>query len=449
MVNKFCSFAINRFFELLNYREAVKFLKNYSGIFMIILLAVLFLAFTSTDSDNWTHFRGSNLNGIAPQGTFPVSWSPDSNLVWKTRIHGQGWSSPVVYGDQIWMTTATEDGREMFAVCVDYQSGDVVHNIKVFTPDSVFRKHEINSYATPTPCIGEGRLYVHFGRYGTACLNTGNGSIIWKRTDLKCDHVQGPGSSPMIYKDLLILHLEGVDVQFIYALNKFTGEIVWQIERPSEVYDKLEPIGKKAYITPIVVNVGGKDQLISNGSAMCAAYDPETGEEIWRIVKGVDSTIAMPFEENGIVYFHTSFVVDEGNKYATLMAVNPDGRGDIAASNILWSLETPILQLSTPVIRNGLIYNVDTKNIMMCLDAGTGETIWSKRLRGKYNASPIVANGNVYFSSTNGETTVVSEGRELNIVAENKLEGEIWTTPAFVRNNILIRTSAYLYRIGG
>lgn len=448
MVYKFCSFAINRFFGLLNCRMAVKFLKNYSGDFVIILLAVLFLAFTSTDSDNWTHFRGSNLNGIAPQGTFPVSWSPDSNLVWKARIHGQGWSSPVVYGDQIWMTTATEDGREMFAVCVDYQSGDVVHNIKVFTPDSVFRKHEINSYATPTPCIGEGRVYVHFGRYGTACLNTGNGSTIWKRTDLKCDHVQGPGSSPMIYRDLLILHLEGVDVQFIYALNKFTGDIIWQIERPSEVYDKLEPIGKKAYITPIVVNVGGKDQLISNGSAMCAAYDPETGEEIWRIVKGVDSTIAMPFEENGIVYFHTSFVVDEGNKYATLMAVNPDGRGDIAASNILWSLETPILQLSTPVIRNGLIYNVDTKNIMMCLDAGTGETIWSKRLRGKYNASPIVANGNVYFSSTNGETTVVSEGRELNIVAENKLEGEIWTTPVFVRNSILIRTSAYLYRIG-
>lgn len=448
MVYKFCSFTINRFFELLKHRLTVMFLKISYGIFMIVLMAVLLMAFTSADRDNWTHFRGSNLNGIAPQGIYPVSWSPDSNLVWKTKIHGQGWSSPVVFENQIWMTTATEDGKEMFAVCIDYQSGDILHDVKVFTPDSIFRKHEINSYATPTPCIEEGRVYVHFGRYGTACLNSKDGSTIWKRTDLNCNHVQGPGSSPMIYKDLLILHLEGVDVQVIYALNKFTGDILWQIERPAEVYDKLEPIGKKAYITPIVVNVKGKDQLISNGSAMCAAYDPETGEEIWRIVKGVDSTIAMPFEENGIVYFHTSFVVDGNNKYATLMAVYPDGKGDIAGSNILWSLETPILQLSTPVVRNGLIYNVDTKNIMMCLDAGTGETIWSKRLKGKYNASPILANGYIYFSSTTGMTTVVKEGRTMEIISENQLEGEIWTTPVFVRNNILIRTGAYLYRIG-
>jgi outer membrane protein assembly factor BamB len=156
----------------------------------------------------------------------------------------------------------------------------------------------------------------------------------------------------------------------------------------------------------------------------------------------------MPFEEDGTVYFHTGFVVEDDRKYATLMAVNPQGTGDIASSNIIWSIETPILQLSTPVIKDGLIYNVDTKNMMMCLDAKTGETIWEKRLRGKYNSSPVVANGYVYFSSTNGETTVVREGRSLEVIAENKLEGEIWTTPAFLRNNILMRTSEYLYRIG-
>jgi len=416
--------------------------------FFLLCGIMCLLAFSSDDNAQWTHFRGSHLNGIAPSGNFPVKWSSDSNIVWKTKIHGKGWSSPVVYDNQIWMTSATEDGKEMYAVCVDYESGEIIHDDVIFTPDTVFRKHNINSYATPTPCIEQDRVYIHFGTYGTACLNTSDGSVLWKRNDLNCLHVQGPGSSPVIYKDKLILHLEGTDRQVIYALNKLTGEVVWEAERPVDIYDELKPIGKKAYITPIFVNVNGRELMISNGSAMCAAYDAETGEEIWRIIKGVDSTIAMPFEEAGKVYFHTGFVVEEERRYATLFAINPDGAGDITHSNVIWSIETPVLQLSTPVIKDGLIYNVDTKNMMMCLDAKTGETIWENRLKGKYNSSPVIANGFVYFSSTNGATTVVKEGRALEIVSENELEGEIWTTPAFLRNNILMRTSEYLYRVG-
>jgi len=417
-------------------------------IFLLLTGLSFIFNFSVDDNAQWTHFRGSQLNGIVTEGVYPIHWSADSNIFWKAKIHGQGWSSPVVYDNQIWMTTATEDGEEMFAICVDYLSGQITHDIRVFTPDTVFRKHNINSYATPTPCIEKDRVYVHFGTYGTACLSTSDGSILWKRNDLNCGHVQGPGSSPVIYKDMLILHLEGTDRQAIYALNKLTGEIKWEIERPVDVYNELEPIGKKAYITPLFMAVNGRELMISNGSAMCAAYDPSSGKEIWRIIKGVDSTIAMPFEEDGTVYFHTSFVVEDNRKYATLMAVNPEGTGDIASSNIIWSIETPILQLSTPVIKDGLIYNVDTKNMMMCLDAKTGETIWEKRLRGKYNSSPVIANGYVYFSSTNGETTVVKEGQSLEVIAENTLEGEIWTTPAFLRNSILMRTSEYLYRIG-
>jgi len=413
----------------------------------IITLILIFMSFRS-NHDNWTHFRGSNLDGISEVSSCPVNWSPDSNVVWKAKIHGRGWSSPVVYDDQVWMTTATEDGSEMYAVCVDFNSGNILHDIKVFTPDSIYRKHDINSYATPTPCMEKDLVFVHFGTYGTACINTGDGSIRWQRTDLNCNHVQGPGSSPIIYQDLLILHLEGTDRQLIYALNKLTGEIVWEIERPAEIYEKLEPIGRKAYTTPLIINVNRKDIMISNGSAMCAAYDPETGKEIWRIVRGEDSTIAMPFYEDETVYFHTSFITEGINKFAELMAVDPEGSGDIAATNIKWRLETPILQLSTPVIKDGLIYTVDTKNVMMCLDAKSGEEKWSKRLRGKYNSSPIIADGNIYFSSTNGETTVIKEGPELSIIAENELEGEIWTTPAFVKNNLLIRTSEFLYRIG-
>lgn len=426
----------------------MRILRNLLFIFACLILFASFSSDISSDR-NWTHFRGSNLDGIAHVESCPVKWSADSNIVWKSSIHGIGWSSPVVYDDQIWVTTATEDGKEMSAVCVDFNSGEVLFDIKLFTPDSIYRKHNINSYATPTPCIEEDFVYAHFGKYGTACINSKDGAVSWKRDDLNCLHIQGPGASPVLYKNLLILHLEGTDRQLITALDKKSGKTIWETERPKEIYDELEPIGKKAYITPLILNVNGKDIMISNGSAACIAYDPETGKEIWRIIRGEDSTIAMPFQEDGTVYFHTGFVTDEDkSKFAELMAVNPDGSGDIAATNIKWRIETPILQLSTPVIKDGLIYNIDTKNNMMCLDAKSGEKLWSKRLKGKYNSSPISAAGHIYFSSTNGKTTVVKESKELKIIAENSLDGEMWTTPAVIKNSLLIRTSEYLYRIG-
>jgi outer membrane protein assembly factor BamB len=423
---------------------------NKPGSFDLLIFILITIPYQSISQQNsWTHFRGNNLDGIALVDQAPVKWSGDSNLVWKTEIHDKGWSSPVVCNNQIWMTTAEENGKEMFAVCVDYQSGETIFDILLFKPDSVYRKHNINSYATPTPCIDEEFVYVNFGRYGTACLNTTNGKVVWQRNDIDFLDIQGPGSSLMLYKDLLILHCEGIHKQQILALSKATGETIWQIERPKDIYDKLEPIGKKAYTTPLIVNVNGKDQLISNGSAVCIAYDPDTGEEIWRVVGGIDSTISMPFSEDGIVFFYTGFKLDdEGEKYAELLAVNPEGKGDITETHIIWRMRTPILQLLTPVVKDGLIYTIDTRNIMMCIDAKSGDIIWSNRVKGKFNASPIYANGNIYFCSTNGDIIVINEGKELDIISENELEGEIWTTPVILNGNILIRTSKYLYKIG-
>jgi outer membrane protein assembly factor BamB len=424
-----------------------------NNIFNFLYLSTVFFSIMLSgcqyQKENWTQFRGSQLDGIATVNNAPVKWTADSNITWKTEIHGRGWSSPVVFGDQIWVTTATEDGYELSAVCVDYNTGKIIHDIKVFEPDTVYGKHAINSYATPTPCIENEFVYVHFGTYGTACIKTKDGSIVWKRTDLSCNHIQGPGSSPVLYKNLLILHIEGIDVQYIIALDKTNGQTVWKAERRQELYEPLEPIGRKAYITPLIVNVKGRDLLISNGSAVCSAYDPETGKEIWWIVWGEDSTIAMPVSEDGTVYFYTSFVVpSEGENYAELMAVNPDGEGDIAENNILWRMKAPVLQLSTPVIRDGLIYTIDSENNLMCIDAKTGEIIYSDKLKSKHNSSPIYAHGNIYFCSTRGETIIIKEGRRYEKVAVNKLDGEIWSTPAILRNSILIRTSKYLYRLG-
>lgn len=420
--------------------------------FFVFQLA-LFLFFVNqpvkSQQINWTHFRGNDLNGISAEQKAPISWNDSTNIIWKTNIQGSGWSSPVVFGNQVWITSASDNGKQMSGVCLDFNSGKQIYNIDLFQPDSAYPKHAINTYATPTPCIENGYVYFHFGTYGTTCIDTNNGKVVWKRTDLNCNHVQGPGSSPILYKNLIILHMEGVDVQYLIALDKNTGKMVWKTNRPIEVYEKLTPIGKKAYITPIIVNVNGKDLLISNGSAVCIAYNPENGEEVWRFVEGEDSTIAMPVAENGIIYFYPGFVTpSDGEKYTELLAVNPGGKGDITKTGVLWRLKSPILQLLTPLIKDGLIYTIDTRNVLLCLDAKTGQEVYSKKLKQKYNSSPIYAGENIYFTSVKGETLVLKAGNKLQVLAENKLPGEVYATPAILRNSILIRTDKQLYRIG-
>jgi outer membrane protein assembly factor BamB len=423
--------------------------KHYLRTIVSLVAFVLVpAALWSQPTGSWTHFRGSRLNGISLEKGFPSSWNDSTNIAWKIPESGKGWSSPVVLGDQVWFTTANPESREMRAVCADLATGTIIHNQLVFQPEKLYRIHAVNSYATPTPAIEEGYIYLHFGRYGTACLNTATGEKVWERTDLPCEHIQGPGSSLFIYHDKLIVHLEGTDVQHILALDKKTGETIWMANRPAKLYESMPEIGRKAYITPIVVNVKGRDLLISNGSGACIAYDPETGKEVWRIVQGEDSTISMPVEGDGMVFFYTSFVTGEdGSQYAELFAVDPDGTGNIGDTHIRWRMKAPILQLSTPVFVDGLLYTVDSRGILYSLDAKTGQVLWSDNLKGKFNSSPLYADGLLYISSTRGETFVFRAGAQPELIAKNRLEGEIWATPAMSGGVILMRTSKYLYKI--
>ncbi len=420
-------------------------------MFLLTISVLIFLQQNTIAQDkNWTHFRGSYLNGISSATAIPLVWD-EANTKWKTEIHGKGYSSPVVYDNQIWLTTGTADGKELYAVCVDFQTGKVLHDIKVFSPEIVLGKHSTNTYASPTPCIEKGFVYVHYGSMGTACIKTVDGSVVWTRTDLKCKHVQGPGSSPVIYKSLLILHYEGTDVRFIIALDKKTGKEVWRTDRPVEPYKALPNIGTKAYVTPLIIKVKGRDMLISNGSAVCCAYDPNTGEEIWQVVRGAESTVPMPVAENGIVYFYTGFMVDaESSNFTEMLAVNPDGKGDIRSSNVLWRKrdDQTQTQMLTPVIKDGLIYTASTRNMLMCIDAKTGEEIWSERQRTNFNASPVYVDGLVWFFSVKGDVIALKAGRKYEVVAQNMMDSGIWGTPAIIRNCVILRTEKFLYRIG-
>lgn len=427
-------------------------MKRYRTIPLIILMIASLLCPKNgySQNKNWTSFRGSNTNGIAEAGNIPMKWD-DSAIKWKTEIHDRGLSSPVVFGNQIWITTAKSDGKELYAVAVDFNTGKIIYDIKVFAPEKTEGKHALNSYASPTPCIENKFVYVHYGSMGTACINTSDGSVVWKVDNLKCKHVQGPASSPIIYKNLLILHFEGTDIRFIVALDKTNGKVVWRAERPAEPFEKLTVIGRKAYITPLLINVKGRDMLISNGSALCQAFDPNTGEEIWRVIGGAESTVSMPFAEKGIVYWYTGYAVDsDGSKYTELMAVNPDGRGDIKGTNIIWKKRDELTRNMslTPVIKDGLIYTVNTANMLRCLDAATGEEVWSTRLTANYDASPVYVNGNIWLFSVKGDVLAIKAGRKYEIVAQNKMDSGIWATPAFVRNSVILRTEKWIGRIG-
>ncbi len=419
--------------------------------FYFLLVALLVISFRAgSQSANWTQFRGNKGNAIAESENIPLKWD-ESVIKWKKEIHDKGHSSPVVYGNQIWVTTGTADGKELYAVCLDFNTGEIIYDIKVFSPEDVEEKHQLNTYATPTPCIEKGYVYVHYGNAGTACINTSDGSIVWKNSAFKCKFVQGPASSPVLYKNLIILHYEGVDVRFLVALDKSSGKLVWKSDRPADPYKPLPEIGKKAYTTPLVVNVKGRDMLISNGSAVCIAYEPATGKEIWRVVDGAESTIAMPVMENGVLYWYTGFMVaDDGSNYTNFLAVNPDGQGDITKTNILWKKRDALAhnQMLTPVIRDGLIYTVNSRNTMMCLDAKTGEEVWSKHVTSDYDASPLYINGNIWFFSSRGEILVLKAGRKYEVIAQDKTDSGIFATPAVLRNTMILRTQNFLYRIG-
>ncbi|HET6557490.1 MAG TPA: PQQ-binding-like beta-propeller repeat protein, partial [Prolixibacteraceae bacterium] len=331
----------------------------------------------------------------------------------------------------------------------DYNSGKIISEISLFKPDSVQHIHPTNSYATSTPCVENGYVYVHFGTYGTACINTQNYEIVWTRTDLNCDHMQGAASSPVIYKNLLILHIEGTDVQYLIALDKSTGKTVWKTERPRELYEKVEPVYRKAYCTPIVVQVDGRDQLISNGSQLCIAYEPETGKEIWQVFYGDDSTVSMPLSYGGLVFVNSGWMFPEGGTfYARLLAVDPTGKGDITKTHVPWETGTDVPQISTPVMVDSLIYMVHERGDLTCLNARDGKVMWKTKLKDQFNASALYASGKIYLFSVKGKIYVINPGLTFQPVAENQLEGTLKTTPAIVRDSLIIRTDKFLYRIG-
>jgi len=419
--------------------------KNF---FLSVLSVLLFSCAFSQNADNWTHYRGSNMDGHAQVKTAPLHWNDSTNIVWKAKVKGLGWSSPVVFGNQVWLTSAANDGKEFYTLCYDLNTGNLLNEKTIFTSADPQRIHNTNSYATPTPCIENGLVYVHYGTFGTACINTTNFEVVWKRDDLPCKHLQGPASSPILHKNLLILHFEGTEDPYVTALNKNTGETVWKSIRPKEIYDTLQPVYRKSYQTPIVIEANGRELLISNASFMCFAHDVNTGEVVWTMEYGYDSTVSQPLYWNGLVFVNSGWVFIDNKPYFTRQyAIDPTGKGDVTKTHVKWMYEDEVPQIPTPVIVDGKMYMVHDRGIVSCIDAKTAELIWKHELKGNFNSSPVYAGGNIYFFNVKGECTIVKPGDTFEMVAQNFIGETVKAVPVFVDKGMVLRTDKNLYLI--
>jgi outer membrane protein assembly factor BamB len=412
------------------------------------LASLTLLAAVARAGENWPQFRGPD-NGRSDATGVPLKWSEKENVRWKTPIHGRAWSSPVVWGDQIWMTTATEDGRELFGVCVDKNSGKIIHDLKLFDIATPQYAIPFNSYASPSPVIEEGRVYLTFGSPGTACLDTKTGQKIWERKDFVCNHFRGAGSSPILFENLLIMHFDGSDFQFLVGLNKENGDNVWRTPRSVDFQD-LDRDGKpqatgdfrKAFSTPVVANIGGAPMLLSLGSKAFYSYDPKTGNEIFRTEnRSCHSGSATPVFGNGLIYTCTGLAKGE------LWAIKPGGSGIVTDTHVVWKVKRNIPNKPSILLVGDLIYMIDDNGIASCLDAKTGEDVWRQRIGGNFSASPLFAEGRVYFFSEDGKTTVIEAGRQYRALAENQLSDGFMATPAVIDGSLILRTKTHLYRI--
>ncbi|MBC8351813.1 MAG: PQQ-binding-like beta-propeller repeat protein [Planctomycetes bacterium] len=401
------------------------------------LLLVLLTACQATAAENWPQFRGPDGDG-STDATLPLTWSETENVKWKIPIHGKGWSSPVIWDDQLWVTTATEDGKQMSALCVDRHSGKVLKDIAVFENEEPRFCHPTNSYASCTPVIEEGRIYVHFGSYGTACLDTATGKKLWERRDLECNHWRGPGSSPIVHGDKLIVAYDGYDYQFVVAFDKSNGKTAWRRDREID-YGTDNGDRKKAYSTATAFNHNGRTQIISPSATESIAYEPDTGEVLWRVRHDGMNAAAKPLYAHGLVY------ISAGSGPYSMIAVNPDGSGDVTDTHIEWGFNKSPPRRPSQIIVGDLMFMINDDGVASCIDAKTAKVIWQKRVGGKYRASPILANGRIYFFSQDGNTPVVEATDKYKLLGENKLVNGFQASPAVADNSLYLRTITHLY----
>ncbi len=399
-----------------------------------VLVSVVLLA--AARADDWPEFRGPTGQGHA-KGSLPTEWGPGRNVAWKKEIPGEGWSSPVVCAGRVYLTAAVPEGKNLSlrALCLDGKSGQIVWDVEALRADAAKAGHHPkNGNASPTPVTDGKRLYVHFGHLGTACLDL-DGHVLWRQTELRYSPVHGNGGSPILADDLLIYSIDGADKQCVVALEQATGKVRWKTDRRSQAAKKF------SFHTPLLIEAAGRRQVISVGSEVVCAYDPKTGEEIWRVRHPGYSVIPRPVYGHGLVFFST------GYDAPSLMAIRPDGRGDVTDTHVAWTATKGAPHTPSPLLIGDELYTVSDNGFATCLDAKTGKVHWSQRLGGAFSASPLEADGKVYFQNEAGVGFVVRAGTKYELLAKNDLKEKTLASYAAADGALFVRTEKHLYRI--
>jgi outer membrane protein assembly factor BamB len=388
-------------------------------------------------AQDWPQFRGPDGQGRSTVQGLPIAWSEQKNVSWKVPVPGRGWSSPVVAAGRIWLTTATPAGRDtsLRLLAFDLESGRTIVDVEVFKMAGKDLLNPKNSQASPTPILDGDRVYVHFGAAGTAALST-SGAMLWK-TRLAYESQHGNGGSPALVGDLLIVNCDGFDQAFVAALDTRTGKTRWRT-------DRREP-HSQAYSTPLLIRAADREQVISVGAFTAASYDPRTGKEIWRVSypEGY-SNVPRPVFGEGLVFITTGF------NQPSLLAVRPDGRGDVTRTHVAWTLSRGVPLTPSPVLAGDALYLVSDSGIASCIDAKSGAVRWQQRLGGSFSASPVLADGRLYFLDEDGRTTVLSPGPTPSPpLAINTLADGALASMAVAGKSFVIRTAGHLYRIAG
>jgi len=383
-------------------------------------------------ANDWPQFRGPSGQGLSPEKGLPLDWSATKNVAWKTAIPGTGWSSPSIAGDRIWLTAATERGASLRVIAVDSATGKIALDKEVIrVTDKGPGIHGKNSFASPTAIVSGERVYLHFGFYGTACVNL-KGDVLWKQT-LKYEPQHGPGGSPVLFEDLLIISCDGFDAQYVVALDAASGKVRWKTPRGK---------GNQAYTTPLVIDVEGRAQVISPGAHHAYAYDPRTGKELWYIEYGSGfSNVPRAVYAHGLVYICSGFFEP------VLFAVRPTGKGNVTKSHVAWSHKRAVPLTPSPVVVGDEIYIVSDNGIGTCLDAKTGEVRWTQRIGGNHSASPLAADGRVYFLSEEGECTAIAPGKTYKELARSSVGERTFASLAVSGKALYLRGERSLYRL--
>ena len=406
--------------------------------FAIRSLFIFGLFVSVPSASEWLEHRGPTGQGIAEDvGQLPLTWSTTENITWKKSIEGKAWSTPLIKDGRIYMTNAIEQSEtkvSLHVMCLNLVDGSPIWEVKVFDSQKDLQKHSKNSHASSSPIIEGDRLYAHFGYQGIACLDL-EGKTIWKNRDYYYEPTHGNGGSPAIVNDLIVFTCDGQTQAAVIALDKMTGKMKWKTHRQT-IQDK-----KFSFGTPLVIEVEGETQIITQASGGLFSYDLQ-GKELWKFLYDGYSVVPKPMYANGYLYFSTGY-----NK-AKLYVIKPTGRGDVTKTNLVYMYDREVPKNPSLLMIGDELYLHSDKGTITCLDAKTGAEHYSKRRQTKTaSASPVYGDGKIYFTDERGKTVVVKPGKEYEVLAVNEVEEPVLSSMAITTGKILLRTESSLFCI--